>query len=224
MRKTIQTLQAWVLGAGLLTAAHAQPAPTAPTGQPAPGQPAEGAPQPGAERECLASFERDNAIKPEAGPFRVRVETGMPVAGALQRVSQVIEVAPPDGFRARSTAGGQASQTVSVGARRWVQAQGQWFALTDLTTGELREMFASYVDARRLRGLVCLPSSDWEGKAVRSYRYETPLGAGVARTLVRFDSATGLPLISDLQASTQPPTTQRFEFDPSIRIEAPPLD
>ena len=229
---------AMTMGAGWM-AAHAQLAPPAPPTPATPAVPmsdvlpqakedapeAKGAvPQAGAERECLASFERDNVIKPEAGPFRVRVDSRLQVAERMLQDSHVVEMTPPDGFRSRSVVNGQASQTVSLGTRTWVQVQGKWHPFPDMAPGATRELYHRYVDAGGLRGLVCLPPSEWEGRAVRSYRFESPQGPGMARTLARFDAATGLPLISDTQATAHPSTTRRFEFDRSIRIEAPQLD
>ena len=229
------------LGAGLLASAQAQqgqpvqasqPTQAAPATVPAPAAAApavhaaapEATPQPGAERECLASFVRDNTIKPEAGPFRVRVDSVTQLAGNAQKETHLIEMTPPDGFRSRSTVNGVESQTVSLGTRTWVQAQGSWHAFPDVAPGATRELYHHYVDAGGLRALVCLPPAQWEGKAVRSYRFEYRQGPGMARTLARFDAATGRPLISETHGAAQPSSTRRFEFDPSIRIEPPQLD
>ena len=215
------------MGAWLWGTAHAQvvpPEPATPRASSEATAQASQMPLPVTERDCMTSFLRDNTVKPEAGPYRVRADSHLPVAESTQQDSHVIEMAPPDGMRASAVVNGQASQTVSLGARTWVQVQGKWHALADVAPGATRERHRSYVDASGLRGLICLPPSEWEGKAVRSYRFAYPHGPGLARTLVRFDAATGLPLISDTQAATHPPITRRFEFDRSIHIEAPLLD
>ena len=96
------------MGAWLWATAHAQPEPATPVASSEATAQAKHLPLPVTERDCMTSFLRDNTVKPEAGPFRVREDSHLPVAEHTLQDSHVIEMVPPDGMRASAVVNGQA--------------------------------------------------------------------------------------------------------------------
>ena len=183
-----------------------------------------------ADANCAASFARENAVKPEAGPYRTQIHQRVPLAeGAGAReldMHTTVEVVPPDRMRVLIQAGETASELRQVGRQLWTRENGRWQAPVQ-TKADDDVRLTHYADARDLRALACLPAETWQGKAVRSYRYETPGRATWVQVLMRFDAQTGLPVAITTAAPALPqlpPAQSLYQFDRSLHIEPPSLD
>lgn len=183
-----------------------------------------------ADANCAASFARDNAVKPEAGPYRTQIHQRVPLgegAGARELdMHTTVEVVPPDRMRMLIQAGETASEVRQVGRQLWTRENGRWRAPVQAKADDDVRL-THYADARDLRALACLPAETWQGKAVRSYRYETPGRATWVQVVMRFDAQTGLPVAIATAAPALPqlpPAQSLYQFDRSLHIEPPRLD
>ena len=179
---------------------------------------------------CAASFARDNAVKPEAGPYRTQIHQRVPVGeGSDAReldMHMTVDVVPPDRVRMRTQVGETAGEVRQVGRQLWVRENGLWQAPVQAKADDDVRL-THYTDARGLRALTCLPAETWQGQAVRSYRYEQQGRATVVQVLMRFDAQTGLPVAITTTAPTLPklpPAQSQYQFDRSIHIEPPVRD
>lgn len=186
-----------------------------------------------AHADCAADFAADNAIKPEAGAFRVVsvVQTTTEMGGKTYPMAggrTVVEWAPPSSLRLRNEMPFDKSEVVIAdGKKGWARGEeGPW---KPLAAGKVRDIVSGpgaqrYLTAENQQNLACLGESRVEGRNVRSYRYTTGEAALPVQVTAHFDAKTGLPhsgATDNRIGKTQSHTVMTFEFDRSIAI-APP--
>ena len=209
--------------------------------------PAPAASQPEASAACRASFERDNVVKPEAGPYRKRQITHAvnPVDGSAFQAETLIEVLPRQAVRSRVNLGeGETLEVRILDANTgWLNMRGRWEeAPRFIREGVLPET-THYLNAANASALQCLPPSEQHGQPVRSYRFRMLADANVLnpspqprQITVHFHAETGLPVSSRndgiapsgaaasdarIAADAKAFSELRYEFDRSIRIDKP---
>ena len=213
-----------------------------------PKPPAKATSQPAASAACRASFERDIAVKPEAGPYRKRQVTHAvnPVDGNAFQAETLIEVRPLQAVRSRVSLGAGEGETLEVrildANTGWMNMRGQWEEVPrEIREGVLPET-THYLDAAGVSALQCLPPGEQHGQPVRSYRFRVLADANVLnpspqprQITVHFHAETGLPVSSrndGIAPSGKAPKASatdqvkgfsetRYEFDRSIRIDKP---
>ena len=177
---------------------------------------------------CAAQFARDNAIKPEAGPFRIhRKEFELPAEGTVSSREQLIEVVTPQRYRMRGIGRIDYVDVVVNDAQSWLKQPQGWYKLPEdsprLFVDSRYTELPDEVPVRCARELR-------QGQAVRSYRHQVKTKELTVRIKFQVDADTGLPVFyrQDMVLSGHGGTARgsmvteaRYEFDRSIRIDKP---
>ena len=185
---------------------------------------------------CAAQFARDNAVKPEAGPYRMHLmETLLLNDGTASTREKLIEVVS-QASRMRGVGTMDYVDIVMHGSQSWFKQSEAWVKLpseqnpsTDTDGPETHHV--------NVAGAVrCLAPSTYQGQAVRSYvAQRTVREEGrqiVSRTRFLVGADTGLPVFSSFELSMGrkrgDPSSgglmvveTRYEFDRSIQIPQP---
>ena len=187
---------------------------------------------------CAAQFARDNAVKPEAGPYRMHAtETLLLNDGTASGREKLIEVVSPQAYRMRGVGTMDYTDIVVHGSRSWFKPSEAWVKLpseqnpsTDADGPETHHVDVAGAAVR------CLAPSTYQGQAVRSYvAQRTVREEGrqiVSRTRFLVGADTGLPVFSSFELSMGrkrgDPSSgglmvveTRYEFDRSIQIPQP---
>ena len=185
---------------------------------------------------CAAQFARDNAVKPEAGPYRMHAtETLLLNDGTASGREKLIEVVSPQAYRMRGVGTMDYTDIVVHGSRSWFKPSEAWVELpaeqNPLTDGP----DTHHVDVAGA-AVRCWVPSTYQGQAVRSYVAQRTVreeGRQIgSRTRFLVSAGTGLPVLSSVELNMSrkrgDPSSgglmvveTRYEFDRSIQIPQP---
>ena len=183
---------------------------------------------------CTAQFARDNAVKPEAGPYRMHLtETLMPNEGTASTREKLVEVVSPQAYRVRGVGDIDYTDIVVHGAQGWIQLPQGWVKLPEDLPALGDD--AQYVDVGDA-AVRCMAHATYQGQAVRAYRWQMRFREdgwdAVFRRQFQVSADSGLPVFSSVEVNMarQPGkpgsggrklNTARYEFDRSIQIPQP---
>ena len=185
---------------------------------------------------CAAQFARDNAVKPEAGPYRMHItQTLLPNDGTASTREMLIEVVSQQAYRMRGQGANGYLDIVVHGSQSWFKPSEAWVELPSEQNPLMDGPDKQHVDVAGA-AVRCLAPGTYQGQAVRSdvaQRKFRDVGRGIGtRTRLLVSASTGLPVFSsvELNMAREPGRPDsgglmvnevRHEYDRSIQIPQP---
>ena len=186
-----------------------------------------------AAADCLSDFKALNAVKAEAGPFRVemRVSVVPPEASGQKPepvpVSTIITlVVPMASYHMTKTGKGQPVDLVVIDRQRaWSKQPGGWKPVEAEKMPDLTGAWptAEYVATAKLFGLQCLGEQPYKGKPALAFGFDTAPQNSASHITAYFDPATRLPVGSEVvtEAGAKAIVDATYVFDKAISVSAP---
>lgn len=186
-----------------------------------------------AAADCLADFQAINAVRAEAGPFRVEMRVSfVPPALADKQPDPVpvttitTPVVPPGSYRMTKTGEGSPVDVIVLDGRQAWRRQGErWEPLGGDTLPGLTGSWplAEYVASANLAKLQCLGEQFHGDRPALAFGFDTAAGTTMTHVTAYFDPATRLPAGSRIvtEAGARAIVETSYVFDTTIDIAAP---
>ena len=185
---------------------------------------------------CAAQFARDNAMQPEAGPYRMHAtQTLLLNDGTASARELLIEVVSQQAYRMRGHVTNDYLDVVVHGSQSWFKPSEAWVELPSEQNPLMDAPDTHHVDVAG-SAVRCLAPSTYLGQAVRGYVAQRTVreeGRQIgSRTRLLVSAGTGLPVFSSVELNMSrkrgDPSSggfmvveTRYEFDRSIHIPQP---
>lgn len=186
-----------------------------------------------AAADCLSDFKALNAVKAEAGPFRIEMQVSVvPPAASGQKPEPVpvntitTLVLPLGSYRMTKTGKGQPIDLVVIDRQKaWSKQPDGWKPVEAEKMPDLTGAWptAEYVATVKLFNLQCLGEQPYKDKPALAFGFDTAPQNNASHVTAYFDPATRLPLGSEVVTEAGPKAIVDavYVFDSTISVSTP---